>query len=53
MVAKVGAILKKSVDWSDTDAILSGESIDKAIVSLQIPDVLNDEAIQLLLFKKF
>jgi hypothetical protein len=26
---KVGAILKKSVDWSDTNAILPGESIDK------------------------
>ncbi len=49
---KVGAILKKSVDWSDTDVILSEESIDKAIVSLQIPEVLNDEAIQVLLWKK-
>jgi hypothetical protein len=45
----VGAILKKSVDRSDTDVILSEESIDKAIVSLQIPEVLNDEAIQVLL----
>ncbi len=50
---KVGAILKKSVDWSDTDVIFPGESIDKAIVSLQIPEVLNDEAIQVLLRKKF
>jgi hypothetical protein len=50
---KVGAILKKSVDWSDTNVILPGESIDKAIVSLQIPEVLNDEAIQVLLCKKF
>jgi hypothetical protein len=45
---KVGAILKKSVDCSDTDSILPRESIDKAIVSLQIPEVLNDEAIQVL-----
>jgi hypothetical protein len=49
----VGAILKKSVDWSDTDVILSEESIDKAIVSLQIPEVLNNETIQVLLWKKF
>ncbi len=53
LVAKVGEILKKSVDWSNTDVILAGESIDKAIVSLQIPEVLNDEAIQVLLCKKF
>jgi hypothetical protein len=50
---KVGAILKKSADWSDADAILPGESIDKAIVSLQIPEVLNSEAIEVLLRKKF
>ncbi len=50
---KVGAILKKSVDWSDTDVILSEESIDKAIVLLQIPEVLNDETIQVLLWKTF
>ncbi len=50
---KVGAILKKSVDWSDTDVILSEESIDKAIVSLQIPEVFNDEAMQVLLWKNF
>ncbi len=49
---KVGAILKKSVDWSDTDVILPRESIDKAIVSLQIPEVLNNEAIQVLLRQK-
>jgi hypothetical protein len=49
---KVGAILKKSVDWSDTDVILPGESIEKAIVSLQIPGVLKDEAIQVLLCQK-
>ncbi len=49
----MGAILKKSVDWSDTDVILPGESIEKAIVSLQILEVLNDEAIQVLLCKKF
>jgi hypothetical protein len=49
----VGAILKKSVDCSDTDVKLPGESIDKAIVSLQIPEVLNDEAIQVLLCEKF
>ncbi len=51
--AKVGAILKKSVDWSDTDVILPGESTDKAIVSLQIPEVLNDESIPVILWKKF
>ncbi len=28
----MGAILKKSVDWSDTDTLLPGESIGKAIV---------------------
>ncbi len=44
----MGAILKKSVDWSDTDVILPGESIDKAIVLLQIPEVLNNEAIHVL-----
>ncbi len=44
----MGAILKKSVDWNDTDVILAGESIDKEIVSLQIPEVLNDEAMQVL-----
>ncbi len=49
----MGAILKKSVDWSDTDVILPGESIDKAIVSLQIPELLYNEAIQKLLRKKF
>jgi hypothetical protein len=51
--AKVGTILKKNVDWIDTNVILPEESIDKAIVSLQIPEVLNDEAIQLLFCKKF
>jgi hypothetical protein len=35
------------------DVILPGESIDKAIVSLQIPEILNDEAIQVLLSQKF
>jgi hypothetical protein len=30
----------------------SGESIEKAIVSLQIPEVFNDEAIQVLLRQK-
>jgi hypothetical protein len=50
---KGGSDSKKSADWSDADAILPGESIDKAIVSLQIPEVLNSEAIQVLLSKKF
>jgi hypothetical protein len=50
--AKVGAIRKKSVDWIDTDILLLGESISKAIVSLQILEVLSDEAIQVLLSKK-
>jgi hypothetical protein len=49
----VGAILKNSVDRRDQDAILHGESSGKAIVSFQIPEVLNDEAIQVLLCKKF
>jgi hypothetical protein len=49
----VGAILKKSVDRSDTDTLLLRESIGKAIVSLQIPEVLSDEAIQVILCKKF
>ncbi len=31
MSSKVGAIIKNSVDWSNTDALLSGESIDKAM----------------------
>ncbi len=29
--SKVGAILKKSVGWSDTNTFLPGESIGKAI----------------------
>ncbi len=49
----MGAIQNKSVDWSDTDVILPGESIDKATVPLKIPEVLNDETIQVLLRKKF
>ncbi len=36
--AKVGAIPKLSADWSDTDAIVPGECIDKAIVSLPIQE---------------
>ncbi len=52
-LSKGGRDSKKSVEWSDTDVILSEESIDKAIVSLQIPEVLNDEAIQVILWKKF
>jgi hypothetical protein len=44
---------KKSVDGSNTDATLPGESIDNVIVSLQILEVFNDEAIQVLLCKKF
>ncbi len=51
-LGKAGHDSKKSVDWSDTDVILPGESIDKAIVSLQISEVLNDEAIQVLLRQK-
>ncbi len=43
---------KKSVDWSDTDTLLNGESIGKAIVLLQIPEVLSDEVIQVLLCNK-
>jgi hypothetical protein len=53
LYSKGGRDSKKSVDQSDTDVILPGERIDKAIVSLQIPEVLNDEAIQVLLCKKF
>jgi hypothetical protein len=49
----VGAIWNKSVDGSDSDTLLLGKSIGKAILSLQIPEVLSDEAIQVLLFKKF
>jgi hypothetical protein len=52
-VQRWARLKKKSVNWSDTDVILSEESINKAIVSLQIPEVLNDEAIQVLLWKKF
>ncbi len=48
---KVGTILKKSVDWSNTDTILPRESINKATVSLQIPEVLNNKAIKVLLCK--
>ncbi len=47
---KVSAILKKSVNWSDTNTLLPGESIGKAIVSLQIQEVFSDEAIQVLLW---
>jgi hypothetical protein len=43
---------KKKCRLNDTDVILPGESIDKAIVLLQIPEVLNDEAIQVLLCQK-
>ncbi len=50
---KVGAILNKSVNWSETDTLLHGESIGKVIVLLQISEVLSDEAIQVLLCKKF
>ncbi len=39
----MGAILKKSVDWSDTDTLLPGEIIVEAIVSLQFPEVLSKE----------
>ncbi len=46
---KVGAIRNKSVDLSNSDTLLVGKSIGKAIVSLQIPEVLSDEAIQVLL----
>ncbi len=49
----MGAIRKKSVDWSDSDTLLLEKSIGKAIVSLQIPEVLSDEAIQVFLCKKF
>jgi hypothetical protein len=49
----VGAIRKKSVDYSNFDTLLLEKSIGKAIVSLQIPEVLSDEAIQVLLCKKF
>ncbi len=51
LLIKGGRDSKKSVDWSDTDVILPGESIDKAIVSLQIPEVWNDEAIHVLYAK--
>jgi hypothetical protein len=40
----VGYIYRADCTW---------ESIDKAIVSLQIPEVLNDEVIEVLLCKKF
>jgi hypothetical protein len=53
VMAKGGRDSKKSVDESDTDVILPGESINKAIVLLQIPEVLNNEAIQVLLCKRF
>ncbi len=50
---KMGMIRNKSVDWSNSDTFLLGKSIGKAIVSPQIPEVLSDETIQVLLCKKF
>jgi hypothetical protein len=38
---------------SYADIVLPREGIGKAIVSIQIPEVLSDEAIQVLLCKKF
>jgi hypothetical protein len=37
--------LTKSVDRSDIDTLLPGESIGEVIVLIQIPEVLSDEAI--------
>ncbi len=51
-VDKDGRNTKKSVNWSDTDTLLPEESIGKTIASLQIPEVLWNEAIQVLLCKK-
>jgi hypothetical protein len=53
ILCKGGRDSKKSLDLSDTDAILPGEIIDKAIVLLLIPEVFNDDAIQVLSCKKF
>jgi hypothetical protein len=47
----VGVIRIKSVDQSETDPLLIGENISKVIVMLQIPEVLSDEALQVLLCK--
>jgi hypothetical protein len=44
-----GAIRNISVDLSDSATLLLGKSIGKAILSLQIPEVLSDEATQVLL----
>jgi hypothetical protein len=39
IIIKGGRDSKKNVDWSDTDTLLPGESIGKAIVLLQIQEV--------------
>ncbi len=56
-ILKDGHNYEKSINWSDINTLLPGGnrvsmSISKAIVSLQIPEVLSYEAIQLLLYKK-
>jgi hypothetical protein len=52
-VCKGGRNSEKSIASSDSDTLLLEKSIGKTIVSLQIPDVLSDEAIQVLLHQKF
>ncbi len=52
IISKGGHDSKKSVDWSDTDTLSPGERIGKANVSIQTPEVLNNEAIQILLRQK-
>ncbi len=52
-MGKGGRDSEKSVDCSDTDTLSPGESIGKAIVSLRTPDVLSNEAIQVISPKKF
>ncbi len=51
--AKVGAIRNKSVDWSDSDTLLLGKSIGKAIVSLQIPEVFSAKRYKYFYAKNF
>jgi hypothetical protein len=45
--------LKKVSIEAIPDAILPGKSIGKVIALIQIPEILNDEAIQVFICKKF
>jgi hypothetical protein len=48
LMTKGGRDSNKKCLWKQYPCYITWESIDKAIVSLQIPEVLNDEVIQVL-----